>query len=252
MSPEERARIARENGAKSRGPSTPSGKEKSARNSIRHGERTEKLTQFIPPHHAALCNEDRQSYYKLMDELLAAYQPVNALALGIVRDIAVARWQCFRYDNLISAHWNLAFLDHAQTPLTVPEELADQQTMTRAAEALHTGHAVIEKYQRIIDRLQIRIARLERRLKFVHTHFPVPSPERTQPQPPQPIENTEPDPQNTPENEQPIFITENTPEVIAYYKQQFPNREIVVLPADDVANGMDSEDNMPDIPRKVN
>ena len=47
----------------------------------------------------------------------------------------------------------------------------------------------------------------------------------------------------------PIFITENSAEVIAYYKKLYPNREIIVMPPDDVANGIDVEDDMPDIPR---
>ena len=50
--------------------------------------------------------------------------------------------------------------------------------------------------------------------------------------------------------EPPIYITENSPEVIKAYKQQFPNREIIVLPPDDVAKGINLEDDMPLAPRR--
>ena len=107
MTKEERAKIARENGAKSKGPVTSPGKEKSARNAIDHGRRAEKLKHFAPPHYVALCNEDRREYYQLLDQLVAVYQPVNLVAAGIVRDIAVARWQLLRLDTCIASHWNL-------------------------------------------------------------------------------------------------------------------------------------------------
>ena len=252
MTQEERARIARENGAKSKGPVTPEGKEKSARNSIDHGLRAEKLKHFAPPHYVALCNEDRRDYYQLLDELASVYQPVNLVAAGIVRDIAVARWQLLRLDTCITSQWNLALIDQAQKPLTVAPELGEVQTMARSVEALYTGHAIAHKLNRQIDQFGMRIARLQRQLKYVHQHYAAitnivksekPS-ERTQQESAQPVEN-----KNNAESEPPIFTTENTPEVMAYYKNLYPNREIICLPPDDVANGIDVEDDMPNIPR---
>src|SRR5215212_9305677 len=153
MTTEQRAKVARENGAKSKGPVTSAGKEKSARNGITHGLRTEKLKHFIPPHHAVLCNEERAEYYQLVDELLSVYQPVNSVAASIVRDIAVARWQILRLDSLITNHWNLSLAEHAQKPLTVAPELGELQTMSRTAESLYTGHAIVHRFNRQIDQL---------------------------------------------------------------------------------------------------
>ena len=261
MTKEVRAKIARENGAKSKGPVTSPGKEKSARNAIDHGRRAEKLKHFAPPHYVALCNEDRREYYQLLDQLVAVYQPVNLVAAGIVRDIAVARWQLLRLDTCIASHWNLALIEQAQKPLTVAAELGEVQTMARSVEALYCGNAIAHRLNRQIDQFGMRIARLQRQLRYIHQNFaasantakPPAKPdqpcERTQDESSQPVDNTSGAPENTPETEQPIFITENSAEVIAYYKKLYPNREIVVMPPDDVANGIDVEDDMPDIPR---
>ena len=115
--------------------------------------------------------------------------------------------------------------------------------MGRATETLIGGKGTVSKLNREIAQLQRAIASLERRLKFIHTTFPNAAKEQTQRQNPQPTENT-------PLTEPPIYITENSPEVIRAYKLQFPNREIIVLPPDDVAKGINLEDDMPIAPRR--
>lgn len=241
MTKEDRARIARENGAKSRGPVTDEGKAKSSRNAIKDGQHATKLSLFVPPHGAVTCKEDRQAFYQLMDELLAIYQPVNQLAAGIVKEIATARWQVERLNHCLTAHWNLAFVHSAAAPSAVVAELAELELLVNTSKSLYAGDAVAHRLNRQIDQLELRIARLERRLQFVHAHFP------TCVEPPQPVANTE----EAPQNEPPVFITENTPAVIAAYKQQFPNREIIVLPPDNVAKGIEEEDQIPIAPRKA-
>ena len=257
MSRKDRAKIARDNAAKSKGPVTPEIKEESAGKSTEQDIRAERLKHFAPPHHVVLCNEDRAEYYQLLDELVSVYQPLNIVAAGIVKDIAVTRWQMLRLDTCITSHWNLALIDQGQKPLTVAPELGEVQTMARAVEALYTGSAIVDKLNRQIDRFGMRIARLQRQLKYVHQTFAntaKPSENispRTQQKSAQPVETTENVSENTTATEQPIYTTENTPEVIAYYKKLYPNREIIVMPADDVANGIDVEDDMPSAPRKA-
>ena len=80
MTKEERAKIARENGAKSKGPVTPEGKERSARNALKDGSRAEKFGYFIPPHEAVVCNEDPKQYQSLVEDLIAIYKPLNQAA----------------------------------------------------------------------------------------------------------------------------------------------------------------------------
>ena len=253
MTKEERAKISRENGSKSTGPKTDEGKEKSARNSIEHGLRAEKLKHFAPPHYVALCSEDRGEYYQLFDEQLKVYQPLNLVAKSVVRDIAIARWQILRLDICLTSQWNLALIEQGQKPLTVVPELGEIQTMARSVEALYTGYAIAHRLNRQIDQLGVRIARLQRQLRDLRQNGAAPKniDERTQQNPPQPVANTANEPEKPQRDEQPVFITENTPEVIAYYKNLYPGREIIIMPPDDVANGIEVDDFMPDIPRKV-
>ena len=246
MSNKERARIARENGSKSKGPVSDAGKAKVSANAVKTGEHIDKLTQFLPPHQAVLCNEDRPKYYQMLKQLIEIYHPANQLALTVVRDIAIAQWQIERLHTCVTVQWNLALIDNVAKPSTLAPELSEIQAMARTADELLGGKGSVHKINREIAQLQQSIARLERRLKFIHHTFPdtAATPEKqTQTPNPQSAENeTLTDP--------PIYITENSPEVIAAYKLQFPNRQIIVMPPDDVAKGINLEDDMPIAPRK--
>jgi hypothetical protein len=48
-----------------------------------------------------------------------------------------------------------------------------------------------------------------------------------------------------------VYVTEPTPEVLAAYRREFPGHKIVVLPPDDVAKGIDIEDDLPPAPRRA-
>ena len=238
MSRKDRAKIARENGAKSQGPITEEGKATSSQNANKSADHAQKLALFLPPHHAVLCNEDRDAYNVLLKELIEIYQPLNQLAAGIVREIATARWQVERLNYCLASQWNLAVVDSANTPSTVAPELAEIETMARSARALYTSGAVAHRINRQIDQLELRIARFERRIKFVHANFPT-------------VATQTPAAEKTQINEPAVYITENNPDVIKAYKQQFPHHKIVVMPADDVAKGIETEDDMPVAPRKA-
>jgi len=243
MTTEDRAQIARENGAKSKGPITEEGKAKVSANAVKTGEHIDKLAQFLPPHQAVLCNEDRPQYYQLFKQLIEIYQPVNQLAAAVVRDIAIAQWQIERLHTCVTVQWNLALIDNAAKPSTLAPELCEIQAMGRATETLIGGKGTVSKINREIAQLQRAIASLERRLKFIHSTFPTVAKKQTQQENTQPVEIKQ-------FTEPPIYVTENSPAVIKAYKLQFPNREIIVLPPDDVAKGINLEDDMPLAPRK--
>jgi len=96
-----------------------------------------------------MTNEDRAACDALRKELTEFYRPLNQITTGIVQDIATAHWQIGRLDRCLVTQWNLAIAGGANT---VPKLTAS--------------------INRQIDQLQLRIARLERRIKFVHVNFP--------------------------------------------------------------------------------
>ena len=148
-------------------------------------------------------------YRQLLDEFRSVYLPINSVAESIVRDIAVARWQILRLDSLIFGLWDLSLADDAP----------DQPN--------------IHRFNRQIDQLNVRIARLERRLKFVHANFATAVGE----QPPQPVENTN-------EADKPIPFKEYSPEVVAFYQRYYPKSRIIIMPPIAAANGVNTNDRM--------
>jgi hypothetical protein len=245
MTKEERAKIARENGSKSQGPTSDAGKAKSSRNGIKTGDFADKLAAFVPPDSAVLCNEQRQAYFNLVDQLTQIYAPINQESMNLVRQIAIARWQIERLHTATTNVWNFALLKAGGETSEVVEEMEDVEAAARAVERLFSRNSPIEKMSRQIDRLELRIARLRNGIKDIHKNFPNVA---------KPIENKsvpeEKEPE-TPKSEPTVYVTERDPEVLAAYRREFPNHKIVLLPADNVAKGIDIEDDLPPAPRKA-
>ena len=132
-----------------------------------------------------------------------------------------------------------------QTLTRKAEPCPKTEAAARAAVALFGRNSPIEKMSRQIDRLEIRISRLRKGIKEIHADFPNIA---------KPIENKsvpEEKPLETPKSEPTVYVTERDPEVIAAYRREFPNHKIVLLPADDVAKGINKEDDLPPAPRKA-
>lgn len=246
LTPEERARIARENGAKSRGPVTPEGKDRSRLNALKDGRHATTLAHLVPIDNAVVLFEDRRAYARLVQDLVAQYQPVNQLALSVVVDIAVSQWQIDRLRQVIVTHWNLAIgAEHAK-PTELDPEIRQLTAVAGAAQHLLGGSKILAQANREIARLESSIIRLERRLKFIHANFNAPAPapaeyeERTEPETEAPVENTEGsdeepetetflDTGDEPENE-PVVLVDPTIEVIDRARREHPGRPIVILP----------------------
>jgi hypothetical protein len=82
-----KSETARINGAKSRGPSTPEGRAKSSRNSLRHGLSAKSIV---------LPNEDSGEYEQLLDAHIDQFHPRTDVEMELVEAMAVARWRLRR------------------------------------------------------------------------------------------------------------------------------------------------------------
>jgi hypothetical protein len=78
---------ARNNGAKSRGPNTPEGKERSAMNSARHGFAASKIV---------LAAEDRPQFDAMRDAFIEKHQPADEVESSLVDEMVVANWRLYR------------------------------------------------------------------------------------------------------------------------------------------------------------
>jgi hypothetical protein len=97
---EQRAAIARRNGARSRGPVTAAGKARSSRNGLRQG-----LTAV---RHLLLEGEAPDAFEQLRQACLARFQPAGPLEIRLVERIAEASWKLQRADALETGALNLA------------------------------------------------------------------------------------------------------------------------------------------------
>src|ERR1700680_2753121 len=80
---------ARANGAKSRGPTTPEGKEKSSRNSLKHG-----LTAASG--NILLDSEDPDEFEEIYNKLLGIHEPARPAEKDLVEEMGVVRWRIRR------------------------------------------------------------------------------------------------------------------------------------------------------------
>ena len=105
-----RAEAARLNGARSRGPRTPEGKARSARNALKHG-LTAQAFALAP-------GEDGAAFQELLDRLVARYRPQDEIMAHLVQRLASVMWRQQRADRLEAEV--LEQRDYAGTNLYAP------------------------------------------------------------------------------------------------------------------------------------
>ena len=84
-----KSETARANGAKSRGPATAEGKEKSSRNAIKHG-----LTAGNG--NILLDCEDPNQFDEVLNKLLGIHEPATPAERDLVEEMFAARWRTRR------------------------------------------------------------------------------------------------------------------------------------------------------------
>jgi hypothetical protein len=90
-----RALASRRNGARSRGPKTPAGRLRAARNALKHGLCARKLVLLV--------DEDSAAFGAFEAAVRAELAPVGALQADLVARIVVAAWRARRADRLEAA-----------------------------------------------------------------------------------------------------------------------------------------------------
>ncbi|HUQ91951.1 MAG TPA: hypothetical protein VM120_09730 [Bryobacteraceae bacterium] len=128
----------RANGAKSRGPKTPEGLQKSSRNAVKHGMCTKRLLEHESPEEFAALRQD----------YLVSLKPRNGMELDLFEDIVIIRW-CQRrlwliettmMDNKIAEHRDV--LDEEGEL-----ELDDATRLSHAYQALSDSMAQLGRHQ---------------------------------------------------------------------------------------------------------
>jgi hypothetical protein len=87
MSSERRIRASRANGARSRGPATPEGKQRSSYNAVRHG----LLATCV-----VLPGESAEAFHALVDQFVERFQPLDNFEFNMIEEMAAHYWRMRR------------------------------------------------------------------------------------------------------------------------------------------------------------
>jgi hypothetical protein len=94
---------SRLNGAKSHGPTTPEGKQRSSQNAVKHG---------LTARTVVLCAESHELFEQLEQDYIDSLQPSTILELHLVQRIAVAEWRLRRAWAVSTAITDKCLDDH--------------------------------------------------------------------------------------------------------------------------------------------
>ncbi len=185
MSSERKIQSARANGAKSRGPKTPEGRARSARNAITHGLSSETIV---------LENESTERFESLRQAYIDQFAPANQVEADLVDQIVAARWRLERAWGMETAFLDLEILKQRPQIEREFEEIAEPTRTALAFKALCEDSSALTNLNRYEIRCQRTINRtLEtlRRLREKETVQNEPNPKNEQiTEPPPPSSST--------------------------------------------------------------
>src|SRR5690348_7896825 len=87
MTSDAKSQSSRANGAKSRGPKTDAGKQRSSQNAVKHGLTSQTLV---------LPCEDPADYQRLLDSYIDYFHPGGPVELDLVHEMVAAKWRLNR------------------------------------------------------------------------------------------------------------------------------------------------------------
>lgn len=179
-----RAEQSRINGAKSRGPKTPQGKDRSRAASTRHG--------FYSGTVNLLATVDQPEYAALRQRYLDAWQPHNPYLADKVDDLVALRWELSRLRAVRRQFLERVFLE-ASTISPIDGSIVCE-TELRA----QVPGGSLERFDLRIRRCLLEISRLERDLCRLHHHFAGSDPTQMSLETQGPEPNREPEPTHEP------------------------------------------------------
>jgi hypothetical protein len=109
---------ARQNGAKSQGPTSPEGKARVSQNALRHGLTSKRVV---------LANENPAQWDSLVEALTEEWQPETLTEFDLLQDLAAARWRLCR---VLDYEKSLMDLEAAKSYDAYLEFLPDGETET--------------------------------------------------------------------------------------------------------------------------
>jgi hypothetical protein len=187
-----KSETARANGAKSRGPTTAEGKEKSSRNAIKHG-----LTAGNG--NILLDCEDPGQFDEILNKLLGIHEPATPAETDLVEEMVAARWRSRRMWTIETGLLNAEILNQ-QSKTDTPDPNIHLTMAFRSLTDDSRSLVLANRYEARLQRLYDRAYKTLRELQQAR---------KSEPTPPHTVHirwvnpNEEPDPPAAAESEQP-------------------------------------------------
>ncbi len=159
-----KSQSARENGAKSQGPTTETGRRRSSQNAIKHGLTAQTLV---------LPSEDPADFERLLDSYLQQFRPSGPVELDLIHEIVAAKWRLNRL-ALIETQLLAESIAKLEQDRAVEIEDGDEDEPLTPIQALTNGFVRVSSDCSFLYRLQGRLeraySRALRTLLQVQTH----------------------------------------------------------------------------------
>ena len=161
-----KSETARANGAKSRGPTTDEGKEKSSRNAIKHG-----LTAGNG--NILLDCEDPDQFDEVLNKLLGIHEPATPAETDLVEEMFAARWRTRRMWTIETGLLNAEVLTQ-QSKTDTPAPNIHLTMAFRSLTDDSRSLALANRYEARLQRLYDRAYKTLRELQQARKSEPLP------------------------------------------------------------------------------
>jgi len=165
MSQLTKAESSRINGAKSHGPVTPEGKQRSSKNAVRHGLLAKNICLNI---------EQPEIFQELLNDYIRRIQPTDPIEMRLVEQAAIAQ---FRYERTLSTEASMYVLemDHQAPEITKKYERVDPPTrFSLAFKSLADNSHQIQLMLRYQNSMLRQRDSALKQIRDLRANFPIP------------------------------------------------------------------------------